>query len=193
MNREDPQIIIERWSKEFETKFYDNLLPELKKLRKRAKKITPMIIWVGGPGSSHELFQLRELIRDFLKSDGFNAVFSEDFPEGADIASKEIEESAASDAVFVLLMSPGSSAESIEFAYQPIIHNKLHVYIPSEYRNGYVYKSLSGKHKLVSEDDLFSLKNFIQYNSELPHKILNRALACRFDKFRKQNMDLIIS
>lgn len=193
MNKEVPQKIIERWNEEFDKNFFNNLFPELKRLRQRTKNETPMIIWIGGPGSNHELFHLRKLIRDFLKSNGFNTIFSEDFPEGADIASKEIEESAASDVVFVLSMSPGSSAESIEFAYVDIIHNKLFIYIPSEYRNGYVYKSLSGKHRLVSEHDLFSLKDFIQYNSELPHKVLNRALSCRFDKFRKKNMCLIIS
>ena len=51
-----------------------------------------MIIWLGGPGRNNSLYNKRVIIKEILKEDGFDVIFSEDFKAGTDLVYKEEEE-----------------------------------------------------------------------------------------------------
>ena len=115
-------------------------------------------------------------------------MFSEDYPDGCDITSKEIEECASSNAIFILCISVGASAESIEFVHHDDLKAKLYIFFPNEFKKGFVYRSLFGTYGYIREDGLFSFKKFKNDSPELPNTILKRAEFCRFDVYRKLKM-----
>ncbi len=177
--------IIENWESEF-LEYENQLHQDVRRTQQNANNIANFTIWLGGPGSDNPLFRLRDLTRKFLENRGYEVMISEECPEGADIASKEIQEIFSHKIVFIIAISVGSCAECIEFAYQKI-PEKLNIYFPEEYQESYVFRSLFGKHSLIREESLFSLENFKNFHSELPHKILKRIRAYLFDQFRMLN------
>jgi len=189
--KSEVQDILKKWEAQIDT-CLEQLHPQVRKFREQIKRETVVTIWLGGPGRDHKLFFLRNLVGELLKKDNFKIFFSEDFLGGGDLASKEIEEVEALDLTIILSITPGASAEAIEFAYLPHIRHKLWVYFPEEYKNGYVFRSLFGRHRLIAADSLFSLKNFEQYDSELAVKIWNRATSCRNNLYRKKKMEKLL-
>jgi hypothetical protein len=185
----DQEEILKKWQEEIK-RYFNQLHPKVRERRERVKqKVQKMAIWLGGPGQNHPLYHLRELIKEILKREKFEVVFSEEFLGGADLASKEIEEVEALDIIILLSITPGASAEAIEFAYLSHIRHKLWIYLPEEYKSGYVYRSLFGRHRLIAEDSLFSLKKFEQHDPELAIKVINRAIEHRLRKYRRERMN----
>jgi len=184
--------ILKRWQVDFDEKF-QLLDKNVQKLREKTQNEINVKLWLGGPGKigNKGLYSIRKLIGKFLENSKFTVVYSEDFLECADIVSKEVEECLALDYVLIICLSTGSSAESIEFSHYEDIKSKLFVFIPARYKNGFVYRALHGKHGLILEESEFSNKKLIRYNSELPLKVLNRAIACRNEKYRKFKMSEI--
>jgi hypothetical protein len=116
-------------------------------------------------------------------------MLSEDYGGGPDLASKEINEVDALDLVIILAASPGASAEAIEFANLNYISPKLFVFIPREYRHGYVYRSLnSSKHRIVTENSLFSLKKARRYDPEIVLKVFAEATDKRLGAVRRRRI-----
>ena len=179
--------ILKRWEEE-NKKCFEQLIPRVREIRERIKRKISVKVWLAGPGRNHELYFLRELIAEFLKRENFEVFLSEDYPEEADLVSKELEEIEALDLAIILAITPGASAEAVEFAHYLHIRPKLYVCVPEEYKNGYIVRSLFGKHRIIGEDSFFSLEKIRQHDSELAIKIKNRAIHCRRNLYRKKEM-----
>ncbi len=189
MNDKEKDEILNNWKFIFEERT-QKLLEEVKRLRLKTQNDIDLKVWLGGPGKDRKdnLYELRSLIGQFLMKSNITVVFSEEYNGCADIVSKELEECAALDATFIMCMSSGSSAESIEFAHDELIKSKLNIYIPDKYMSGFVYKALNAKHRLINEDSLFNLENFKNFDPELPINILTKAIDYRNEKFRRKQM-----
>lgn len=184
---ENSQAILAKWEEEIKNSS-GHLLPQVREARERIKGELSLSVWLGGPGESNHLHYIRDVIRELLRRQNFEVHFSEDYSGGGDIVSKELQEVEALHLSIIIAVSPGSSAEAVEFANDIGIKSKLFVFIPEEYQNGYVFRSLFGRHRLIAEDSLFSLKKLLQNDSDLARKILNRAIDYRFDIYRKKKM-----
>jgi len=173
--------ILEKWMGSVRRDDRSGYMPRVRGDMERAKQtLEPLEIWLGGPGRKHELFQLRRCLRKLLIHDSFRAYFSEDYSSGADLASKEQDEVESLDMIIILALTPGSSAEAIEFANTPHLLKKLYIFIPGKYRNGYVFKSLSSdRHRVIIGDSLFSLDKAKEFDDELAMKVLYRARTTR--------------
>jgi hypothetical protein len=184
--KQEHRRIFEKW--ETEIRASDRrCAPRVSDIRERIKKAMPEVsVWLGGPGKGHALYFVRDLIGEVLRNGGFRVVLSEDYAGGADLPSKEVEEIEAQDFAIILAITPGASAEAIEFANDPLIRQKIYIYVPNEYKDGYIVRSLSGKHALIREDSLFSMGQLQQNHPELVMKIWKRAIACRDDLYRKR-------
>jgi len=184
----DKEKILHTWSEEIE-KDFQHMHPKVLEKRRQIKEgANQLTIWLGGPGRDHDLFPLRELLKEFLAKEGFEVIFSEDYQGGADLASKEIEEIEALDMVIILSITAGASAEAIEFAHLPDVRPKLWVYVPIEYKNGYVCRSLFGRHRFIAEDSFFSLGSFRNCDPELAVKLMRRAIVQRNSLYRKEKL-----
>ena len=180
--------ILDKWGEEIK-KGHEQLHPPVRKIRERIKSKVSLEIWLGGPGPNHELHYIRELIGEVLKRDNFRVYFSEDYSGGGDLVSKEVEEIEALDLAIILAITPGASAEALEFSLYDHIRPKLFVYVPEEYKNGYIVRSLFGKHRLIARDSFFSLEKLQEHDSDLAIKVLNRAIDYRSDVYRKKKME----
>lgn len=176
---EDEQIL-ENWRGEIRNELAQTH-PRVPQFRASLRQELPdLSVWLGGPGRDSKYYHLRTLVKTILTEEKFEVTFSEDYKGGADISSKEIEEVLAGDITILIAMSPGSSAEAIEFAHLRRVAASLLVFIPIDYNKGYVYKSLKGNHFLIDEESsVFSLKNAEEYGPELALKIYRRAIAER--------------
>jgi hypothetical protein len=183
---------LERWKKDIEKTVTKKWHPEVQRLEEKRKKKISLRIWLAGPGRDHEFYHVRKLIGEFLKAENFEVYFSEDFSNGGDLVSKEVREIEAFDMAIILAMSPGSSAEAVEFAYYSHIRNKFFVFIPEEYKDGYVFRSIT-RHRLIGPYSLFSLKRIRRYDSELARNVFMQALNFRDDFLRKKKMRDFIS
>lgn len=188
---EDPEKLFELWNDEIK-KSFELLLPGVHKLREKRKAEVKLKIWLGGPGAASELYVVRETIANLLKTENCEVHFSESYSGGADLPDKELEEIESSNMAIIIAITPGASAEAVEFANHNSVHNKLFVYVPKEYENGYVVRSLFGKHGLILEDSFFSLENLRKSDAELAKKIINRAIDCRSDVHRQLKIQSLI-
>lgn len=189
MSDQKNKEILNKWQQNFDEEL-QKLEGNVRRLRPKIQKEIKMKVWLGGPGKDRKdnLYELRKLIGQFLENSNIQVVFSEDFSGCSDIVSKELEECAVLDATFLLCMSSGSSAESIEFAHDQLVKSKMNVYIPEEYKNGFVYSALHGHHILIKNDSVFDFDKFKEFDAELPVKILKRANAYRNKKYREKQM-----
>jgi len=179
------QDIPEKWEKEIEESLC-KMLPQVCEANERIKKELRMAIWLGGPGKKDKMRYIRDRIRKILENENFEVIFSEDYSGFADIVSKEKQEIDTLQLAMIMAMSAGSSAEAIEFANDEDLRSKVIVFIPKEYRNGYVYRSLSERHHLIAEPTCFSLKKLKkQDTSDIAVKMLHCAIHHRLDLFRK--------
>lgn len=102
-------------------------------------------IWLCGPGRGHKHYGVRSALRDFLSSFGFVVVFTEDHYSGRLLSEVEDQQFKVHYLTIVLCLSPGSAGEAINFLHQERTIGrfaKLKVFIPSDYKDGYVYRCL---------------------------------------------------
>jgi hypothetical protein len=179
------QAVLEKWEKEIEKSFC-KLLPQVREVHERIKRDLTMSIWLGGPGRKNEKRYVRERIRKLLEKQNFNVYFSEDYSGAADIVSKEAQEVDTLQLAMIIAISAGASAEAIEFANDNCLDHKLTVFIPEEYKEGYVYRSLSEKHHLIANPTCFSLEKLLKRDDpDLALKMIHSAIDCRFNYYRQ--------
>jgi hypothetical protein len=176
--------IVRKWWNDIE-KDASRLLPQVnERMKKIREEMTNVVIWLGGPGRDHQLYSQRSRIREVLERENFKVIFSEDYQGGsADLASKEVEEIRSSNLVMILAITAGASGEAIECAY--LEPHKLYVYIPTEYKNGYIFNTLCNRHRVANENCLFSLEGLKQNNSELALKVVSQAITHRNELYRQ--------
>ncbi len=163
----DEEEVYEQIVNDLEELKQERYHPTIKERRKTIREKIDITIWLGGPGPQSDLYIIRNMIRDLLENEGFEVVFSEELPDRSDLAGKELEEiEAMSDIVIILAVSTGSSAEAIEFAQHHHLKKKIYVYLPEEYNDGYVYRSLDHK-RLIDDRATFSLENLKENDPEL--------------------------
>jgi len=183
----DDEIVsgwISQYYKEYKTQH-----PSVSKLTKKLKESSNIVrIWLGGPGKDTPLYHFRELVKQMLEKENFKVDFSEDYGGGPDIASKEIQEVITADLVLLMAVSPGSSSECIEFSYLEKIRPKMRIFFPKDFQSGYVYRSLNERHKQIDNESDFSFDGMKNFDSELPVKILARAIAHRNEQVGLGNL-----
>lgn len=190
---ESKQRILNRWKEEIKSGF-GQLLPEVNKVRERIKGKLSIGVWLGGPGPKHELHYIRELIGELLREEKFEVHFSENYKGGGDVVSKELEEIEALHLAIILAITPGASAEAVEFAHYDGICSKLFVFVPEEYQQGFIVQSLFENHRLIAGDSFFSLEKLQQqHDSELAKKVVNRAIDYRSLVHRKNRTKELLS
>lgn len=181
----DTDKLCGKWLEEVEKKLSNNM-PQVRDAIERAKNEYNTEVWLGGPGNQSEFYPLRMCVKCVLEKRNFNVRFSEDHDLDVNVAKKESLEARILDLVIILAITPGASAEAMEFAYIPDIKDKLTVYIPRQYNGGYLFKSLHEKHKIITEECLFCMKGFAKGNTELIMTLAINAEFDRCDKFMKE-------
>lgn len=185
----DVEKLSKEWSEKVEEKISKNM-PRVRELMDRARNEYNLEIWLGGPGKGHkELYQLRKCVKKVLEERNFKVHFSEDHDLGVDVANKEALEAESYDLIIILAITPGASIEAMEFAHIETIKPRLSVYIPNQYKEGYFYKSLSEKHKIITEECTFCKIEFEKGGSKLVETLIIKAENYRCDKFRRGRME----
>lgn len=174
----EPTSIIDSWIQAIE-KNHSRLHPKVLPKRNEIAAEEKLSIWLGGPGNSSRLFPKRFMLKNVLEHYSFEVVFSEDFQGGSDLVSKEIEEIEVLDLIFILIVTPGAAGEAIEFIHSVNLNKKLHVFIPHQYSNGYIYQSLMNRHTVLPDNSLFCQEGFENDEPELAIKVVDRAIAAR--------------
>jgi hypothetical protein len=112
----------------------------------RAVQATPLTVLVWGPGpDAADLYAKRLHIRDELRRDGIAAVFSEEIDiqvpgTGVSAKMRELLQALSADLIVVLQSSPGSIAETHDFAeFVRDVGSKLMVFIDAKAVDGYSY------------------------------------------------------
>jgi len=164
--------IVRKWREGYWAKYKlsSEVLEKLEKVRAEAPQVT---IWLGGPGRDHVMHVQRRMIKQFLEEEGFKVIFAEKHKGSLE----ELLEFTPSFMAVVLTISPGAAGEALDFANINGIREKLYVYCPSEYKRGYIFRSLRRRHDVLPDERVFSLAKLEQYHEELPHKILKAAMA----------------
>ncbi len=187
MLQTDHDLILTRWDSDIEG-YWEKFDPRVRKIKQLGnssnKKIT---IWLGGPGKKHILYPYRLLLKETLEKHNFEVVLSENLPGELDLTLKELDEIYTYDIIFLLIISPGTSGEAIEFAHEENIRSKMWFFFPRDFSEGFVYRSLKRKRLLV-DDSMFDLKEISSYSSVLVLKILDRAYEYRRNEIRKNTM-----
>ena len=160
--------------KEMESKLH----PEVRRLRERAKQEVNLTIWLGGPGEKDLLFYKRKRISEFLETQNFSVIISEEYPYASKpfLLFKEREEAIASDLVVIITINPGALAEAIEFGKDNCLRDKIVIFCPEEFTEGLSIVALRNTYTNV---DLFSLEKYKECDSELDKKIYEVALQHR--------------
>lgn len=123
-----------------------------------ARVSTTFNIWLGGPCRTSQLRGLRDLIKYCLEKDGFQVHYSENSRRTARIRSMEVGHIGSFDLAILPLLTPGTIAEAFDFMSERSINSKVMIFIPREYRSGFVCKACE-ELCYVSRDRLFSLSD----------------------------------
>ncbi|MBI2373885.1 MAG: hypothetical protein HYV07_07800 [Deltaproteobacteria bacterium] len=175
--------VADRWWNEFLAWLED--LEERLRVRVQqlgGAKSSRFTVGLGGPASG-ELSVYVGYVSELLKRLGCQ-VLTDDFRSGPVWFGHQC---STADLVIILAMSPGSSAEAVELSNSETHKRNLLVYIPEEYRDGYVYRILESKNQLNSSNtfSLNELKN--SSNSDLAVGLLKQ-VTNRF--LTKENVEM---
>ncbi len=163
--------IVEGWSESIQTAF-EQFSPLVRKERERLRTERPIRVWLGGPRNGSPLYRHGSLLSKLLCKEGCVVETS-----SADVVS-EIAEAEPSvlaqefDLLFLVVASPGTSAEAMELTLGKKTKGKLHVFIPEEYREGYLVRSLGDRHKMLCGPSFFSLAGAQSYNCQLARNMV---------------------
>jgi len=125
----------------------ERFLSELRKQVERIKKISfTVLVWGQSEDADTPVSQKRANIRDHLRRNGHNALFSESISDdacfkGLSEKSKEFAQAKSAHLIIILLEgSPGALAEAHDFCNHPDLAGKFYIIIPDNYKNGYSVK-----------------------------------------------------
>jgi hypothetical protein len=184
--------IVGKWNKHINRKYYNKLHNRVRQDIEAAKKEEVagerLEIWLGGPGKGTPLYRLRHQLKRLLESWGFSLTFSEDYWVGADLAAKETDEVESLDLIIILAITPGASAEAIEFGHFDHLRRKLYVYTLRRYRDGYVYNVLKSRYGLIRDGSLFTMRNATGSKSNLALNMVDLANSRRLELFRAKKL-----
>jgi len=148
-----------------------------------------LTIWLGGPGTRDKLSFTCLLIAEFLARNGFTVISN--CAGSAPNPRFEFEAAKKARLAFLVAVSPGASAEAVEFAHDGPLRSKLHVYVPEEYADRYVFKLLSSyRYKVTDYSRVFSLKKLNEHDPELALQILEVAVDKASEGFRGKSLRL---
>jgi hypothetical protein len=168
---------------------WEKKLPAIREAHeRRAARDGRLTVWLGGPGKANpEMYEVRLSLQRLLTEFNCDVKLSEDLTDSRwdrleDITARELAEIETFELVVLIAASVGSCAEAIEFAWSNHIAKKLWVYFPVEHQEGYVFRSLSGHHGLLTEASMFELSQ--PTNPALAMRIIDRALAVQAERGR---------
>ncbi|MFB6187489.1 MAG: hypothetical protein ABEI86_11565 [Halobacteriaceae archaeon] len=149
---EEAQDELEKHKKEF-------LDDDIIEFREEVRKNNGFTVWLGGPGYDNDLYPIRKLVREILENEGFEVIYSENLKLRRDLVVKELDEiERKSDLAILLAISPGASAEAIEFSQYDYLRSKISVFVPEEFEGGYVFRSLKYNSEVIDDECTFSLE-----------------------------------
>lgn len=167
----DEKATIAGWISDIEAKARST--PKcLREEREKLKVEQPLRVWLGSPRSGYPLENHGPLLRDFLTTAGCSVELSCDSMEEDVIEASPSELARVFDVLFLVVASPGTSAEAMELALSPAMRGRLYVFVPEEYRKGYLARSLGDRHQMLSGLNYFALEAAKTFGSQLPHKML---------------------
>ena len=83
------------------------------------------------------------------------------------------------DLLFLVVASPGTSAEAMELALSKTTKNKLHVFLPKEFKSGYLARSLQDRHKVLCNLSFFSLAGTDRFESDIAQNMVHTVVKWR--------------
>lgn len=149
-----------------------------------ARALGDLCIWLGHSKTDPEVIKISGVMRELLQEHGATVMPETGFG-GAFDESLAQEQVRKADLIAMLAITPGVSAEALELCnIDKSGADKMRVYMPDEYRGGYIHGLLDRKHKArISPFALDRLR--ADREPELCRKIFCDALTAAFNKQRK--------
>jgi hypothetical protein len=104
------------------------------------------------------------------------------------LADEPVELANYYDLLFLVVGSPGTSAEAMELALWSRTKDMLRVFLPEEYRQGYLARSLDERHGILCDLSYFPLADALQYGEHLPQNIVHTVFKHRCALEQKQSI-----
>jgi nucleoside phosphorylase len=150
-----------------------------------AKALADLRIWVGCSRNDAEVKEVSGVLREVLESHGA-IVLPKTKPQGSFDDHLVLEQVKSVDHIAMLAVTPGVSVEALELCnISKVDADKMFVYMPDEYREGYICDLLLRRHD-GSKIKFFSLGHL--RGPEFCRKLFYDALDAAVAKDRKQKM-----
>jgi nucleoside phosphorylase len=151
----------------------------------RSRVLDNLSIWLGHSKTNPEVMQISGVLRELLQAHGATVMPDSGFrgPFDESLVQEQVKKA---DLIAMLAITPGVSAEALELCnIDKSGADKMHVYMPDEYRGGYIHGLLDRKHKArISPFALDRLRS--RREPELCRTIFCDALTAALDKQRKK-------
>lgn len=174
MNNDD---ILASWLDSIKAK-RGRLSPNLEEERRRLQGGAPLKVWLARPREGYPLHSHGPILAELLKRDGCEVELSSG-GSGDEVIEAEPAELRSFDLLFLIVASPGTTAEAMELAMWAETKSRLHVFLPEEYKKGYLARSLGDRHKILCGLSFFSLKLAEAFEFQLPQKMLQTLATYR--------------
>jgi nucleoside phosphorylase len=143
-------------------------------------------IWVGSSKSDEGIIALSSVLREIFQDHGAIVFPQSQIPGGIDDAVIQ-EQLRRVDLIAMLAITPGVSAEALEICTTNTdASGKMIVYMPDEYRNGFIYAVLSKKYH--AQVKTFPLSQLQQNEATLCSEMFGDALGVVLHKRRKEKL-----
>jgi nucleoside phosphorylase len=143
-----------------------------------------LCIWLGHSKTDPEVIKIAGVMRELLQAHGATVMPETGF-RGVFDQSLVQEQVRRADLIVMLAITPGVSAEALELCnIDKSGADKMHVYMPDEYRGGYIHGLLDRKKARISPFPLDRLRSGGE--PELCRTLFCDALTAALDKQRKK-------
>jgi nucleoside phosphorylase len=143
-----------------------------------------LCIWLGHSKTDPEVIKIAGVMRELLRAHGATVMPETGF-RGVFDQSLVQEQVRRADLIAMLAVTPGVSAEALELCnIDKSGADKMHVYMPDEYRGGYIHGLLDRKKARISPFPLDRLRSGGE--PELCRTLFCDALTAALDKQRKK-------
>jgi len=166
------ETILEYWRSEIHG-FYKNLHPGILANRQIAQT-EQWNIWLGCPGNGSPMCNYVPLLREIIAEQNCNVTLGHDigYPKTAEVEPAEL--SKAFQLMILLAVSPGTAAEAMDLAACEESRQKLYIFLPIEYKDNYLARSLRERHSLLHEGLYFSFTDACtKMHVELARKVID--------------------
>jgi hypothetical protein len=151
------------------------------------RALASLKIWVGTSKSNHQIIAVSKVLREILERHGAIVLPQSTTPGSIDEVLVR-EQLKFVDLIAMIAITPGVSAEALEICTtDKRATDKMIVYMPDEYRDGFIYDVLTTKYK--AKVRTFALTRLEQEEDpSLCGRMFTDALAALWDKKRKEKL-----